>query len=394
MTVDSPVTLGILAIVGLWLAYFVPSALRRRQNMKDSRAEDRFSGELRVLAVCTQSSKEDGVASRSEPTSSSAILTPPLGMDTRPQRQDLQGGTMTSQASPARRAVYERRAAAARRRAILTFVLLCVTAVVVTLAVMKLVNPLFIALPAGCTATVLVLGRRAVVANQRADAAHEERERQRAYPAREMSPTERRLAGRPVPAVRTGQIERVREDVSTTVMSRVEASMFAKKHVTGRPVAHDVAQSRPSSQRPHMSQPASGSTAHVAASGSARSVTSAHSAPIPVVRQTQQAAPVTPPVRTSVQQAQVQPSASDTTWSAVSVPPPVYAAKAAAPRWEPPPISAELRQITQQRMEQIAHDSQARNRAIEDREQSEAAGETVDSLGVNLNSVLARRRAV
>src|SRR4029078_7568101 len=40
-----------LALVGLWVAYLVPHKLRYRQQLLESRAEDRFSEALRVVAV-------------------------------------------------------------------------------------------------------------------------------------------------------------------------------------------------------------------------------------------------------------------------------------------------------------------------------------------------------
>ncbi len=40
-----------LAIVGLWIAYLVPHRLRYRQQLLESRTEDRFSDALRVLVV-------------------------------------------------------------------------------------------------------------------------------------------------------------------------------------------------------------------------------------------------------------------------------------------------------------------------------------------------------
>ena len=40
-----------LALVGLWGAYLVPHKLRYRQQLLESRADDRFSEALRVVAV-------------------------------------------------------------------------------------------------------------------------------------------------------------------------------------------------------------------------------------------------------------------------------------------------------------------------------------------------------
>src|SRR5690606_12163834 len=49
--VYSPAGLAALGVVGLWLAYLVPHRLRHRQQLLESRTEDRYSGSMRVLAV-------------------------------------------------------------------------------------------------------------------------------------------------------------------------------------------------------------------------------------------------------------------------------------------------------------------------------------------------------
>ena len=40
-----------LALVGLWVAYLVPGKLRHRQQLLESRVDDRYSEALRVVAV-------------------------------------------------------------------------------------------------------------------------------------------------------------------------------------------------------------------------------------------------------------------------------------------------------------------------------------------------------
>ena len=53
--------MGALALAVLWGAYYVPQQLRQRNQLVESRVEDRFSGSLRVLAVATRSSKVEQV---------------------------------------------------------------------------------------------------------------------------------------------------------------------------------------------------------------------------------------------------------------------------------------------------------------------------------------------
>ena len=54
-----------LALVGLWVAYLVPHKLRYRQQLLESRADDRFSEALRVVAVTDRRIRLGGRAPRS-----------------------------------------------------------------------------------------------------------------------------------------------------------------------------------------------------------------------------------------------------------------------------------------------------------------------------------------
>src|SRR4029078_5822358 len=51
-----------LALVGLWVAYLVPHKLRHRQQLLESRGDDRFSEALRVVAVTTRVQRPVAVA--------------------------------------------------------------------------------------------------------------------------------------------------------------------------------------------------------------------------------------------------------------------------------------------------------------------------------------------
>lgn len=306
--------------------------------------------------------------------------------------------------SPARRAVLERRAAAARRRATLTFVLFLVTVVVSVVAFNTALSAWFIAIPAGLTASVLVLGRRAVVANERADAAYEARRNKVSYAPRQMSETERRLSGRPVPAVRTGIPTAQAENISTTVLSRVESSMFAKKHMTGRPVSDSLA-----SQASHTDKPVNAQAAETARTSAAPAQKT--SVPVPAAPTSAPAAAsqAVPAQATPAQATPTQATAhAAKTWTARPVPQPTYTAKAAAPRWEAPGITAELQQITKERMAAIAQEAavQAKNNPapqlpVPTQDSTLESVTTQDSDnafdangGFSLNSILERRRAV
>src|SRR5690606_20431530 len=86
----------------------------------------------------------------------------------------------------------------ARRRAMLTAILLVLSVAVGALAALSVLSAWLVLVPAALLGTVLVLGRRAVVGNQRADAAWEERELERR--AARAAAADRQLHGRP-PAV-------------------------------------------------------------------------------------------------------------------------------------------------------------------------------------------------
>lgn len=95
----------------------------------DTRTEDRFSKDLRIVAVCEEDGDRSGVRGKNQTQLSSAeitasagaLLTPPLGQETRAPRVLARGaGTMTGnhqpEITPARARILEQRGAAARRR--------------------------------------------------------------------------------------------------------------------------------------------------------------------------------------------------------------------------------------------------------------------------------------
>lgn len=179
-----------LVVVGLWLAYLVPQRLRHRQQLLESRTDDRFSGDLRVLATATGGPRKDVAATSRERAAGepwcSALLTPTrgtqvrmlgggVGVMNRPQnlqdRAEVRAVRRDADARAHRAAAVARRAASARRRAALTLAL-----AVVTIAGWLVVGIGSIAIdwalaPTVILVAVLGLGRRAVVLNARADAA-------------------------------------------------------------------------------------------------------------------------------------------------------------------------------------------------------------------------------
>lgn len=395
-------------MVVLWLAYLVPQRLRHRQQLVEARVDDRFSGRLRVLAVASEGAGTRGrqagrgaqvsLQKHGDCTVSSSadvsLLTPPIGTTVRPRRQITDGvqdmERNDSYGSASRDALLARRAAAARRRATLTLTLVVLTAVVGVLGATTALPVWTVAVPGVLLVSVLVLGRRAVVANARADQAAREREA-----AREAArPAALRRAGRPAPAVRTTvtgravhpsqtqteMISRVRvqeagESVAAATTPEAESATApeATAEVSPRKKGQGRAQDERRTQAPADRASADG--------GSAARDSAGTSAPDQ---------PARPTTRDATGAA---PAAGGTDWEPVAVPRPVYTLKSAAPRWEPAPLTAELRKLTEERRAELAavHGTEGAE-ADQQSAQDVAEEPSEDSLGVNLNSVLARRR--
>lgn len=385
-------------MVVLWLAYLVPQKLRHRQQLLDSRVEDRFSGRLRVLAVAsggagtstTGRSAQAAAQKHGDCTTSSSVdvslLTPPIGTTVRARRQITDGvqdmERNDSYGSASRDALLARRAAAARRRATLTLGLVVLTALVGVIVAVTSLPVWTVAVPAVLLVSVLVLGRRAVLANARADAAAREREA-----AREAArPAALRRAGRPAPAVRTTVTGRAvhPSQTQTEMISRVRAAGGAAQ------VSEKLASEKPQveGRSPERAAAEPDGVAGREARGAAREATSPEAASPrpaagPVTDQTVRA--TTPDARPSSS----APQADSADWEPVAVPRPVYTLKSTAPRWEPAPLTAELRKLTEERRAELATADE-----VSAAPASTASAEpSEDSLGVNLNSVLARRRA-
>ena len=383
-------------MVVLWLAYLVPQRLRHRQQLLESRVDDRFSGRLRVLAVASGgSSPSKSTTGRSAQavsqkhgdctTSSSvdvSLLTPPIGTTVRARRQITDGvqdmERNDSYGSASRDALLARRAAAARRRATLTLGLVVLTALVGVIVAVTSLPVWTVAVPAVLLVSVLVLGRRAVLANARADAAAREREA-----AREAArPAALRRAGRPAPAVRTTVTGRAvhSSQTQTEMISRVRAAgsaglagQGAESSTTAKTTAAKATAAKSGAEAERSVVP----TAAARSAGTAETEASSASRPTDEADRAASAASAASAARTpsSTQEGE------STDWEPVAVPRPVYTLKSTAPRWEPAPLTAELRKLTEERRAELAEASPAQPAPamVTVEEPSE------DSLGVNLN---------
>ncbi|KQR12440.1 hypothetical protein [Cellulomonas sp. Leaf334] len=359
-----------LALVGLWVAYLVPHKLRHRQQLLESRADDRFSEALRVVAVSDRRIRQEAV---SGPTVSSTagLLTPGKGLPV--ATGSVTGGTTVdrpygtqdritadaarraAQARAARAASVARRGAAARRRALLAGFL--VVASVVGWAAVGL-SPLVTwvagVVPTVLLGSVLVLGRRAVLAGREADEAWEQK-----------IAAERRMASGP----RTGAMRAVATATATATATKpdpvvaptvpVTPAEAPMAFVTGRAV--------------HPSDASTEVFARIVADKGESEGTARHASTgqVPVVRRS-----------VSERSAEAE-SDEDEAWSPVPVPRPTYTMKASAPRREPAPL------------ENLEGSTAARTAEVDapadvDRAPLEAPVETTGS--IDLNAVLAKRR--
>ncbi|MDC7123116.1 hypothetical protein OMK64_16410 [Cellulomonas fimi] len=373
-----------LALVALWGAYLVPHKLRHRQQLLESRADDRFSEALRVVAVSERTGRlrRSGTfrRSREAPAVGSAdcgttsggspgLLTPGAGLPVlhagpggggatvdRPtatqDRITADAARRAAQARAARAASVARRAAAARRRAVLAGVLVVATVAGWTVAgLAPTVTWVAGAVPSLLLGAVLVLGRRAVLAGRAADAAWEAR-----------MADERRVSGGP----RTGAMRAVAEasrastppataptSAATGAQPTVRASR-TEHATTAHPAARTPATPSHEGEHEHAVPHAivTGRAVHPSEASTevfARIVEDRGEAPAPARHASTGQTPV---VRTGVADRMAKPttdsgttpSGTDATtdedgaWSPVPVPRPTYTMKATAPRREPVPL--------------------------------------------------------
>ncbi|ADG73749.1 conserved hypothetical protein [Cellulomonas flavigena DSM 20109] len=379
-----------LALVGLWAAYLVPHHLRHRQRLLEARADDRFSAGLRVVAVASSTRRRLGrqaAAAGMWGPSTTALLTPGTGVPATyagtltggttvdrphatPERISAEAARRLAQARAARAAAAARRGAAARRRGLLAALLVVASVVGWTVAgVAATVTWVAGAVPTVLVASVVVLGRRAVLAGHVADA--------------EWAATierEERLAARPrtgaTPAVRTARTAAVPARRPRTGATPVVHETDAEPPVplvTGRAV-------RPSDDATEVFERIVEDRGE--STGPARHATGA----VPVVRKAKDAAA---PAAERPAGATDDDAERDDEWSPVPVPRPTYAMKAPAPRREPAPLSESDVEASTARRPADAPGDETPAAKVET--SVEPSVETTGS--IDLNAVLARRRA-
>lgn len=198
-----------LGIVVLVFAYVLPAAIRSRQVVVDSRAADRYSGDLRIVATAGDRPEATASTGRVFVHARRPEQEAPMGSGYPADRQlAAADARRLAAARAARAAAASRRAAAARRRLVLTTALLLLTAGGWA-AYAVLSWPLVAAvLPTLALLGAFVLGRRAAAAGAAADARWERELAAIKGQARDRAESAARATGRP----------RLRVDVDPTAL--------------------------------------------------------------------------------------------------------------------------------------------------------------------------------
>ena len=419
--VESASGIVALAVFLLWVGFYVPHRVRHRQQLLEARTDDRFSGSLRVLAVAGPGgggsggwdARLDGVAAVASigpgPSADGgrALLGGAATQDRPAGRTHEEEGThamgSTDSASPSRGApprrqpaseqsrlaLLERRAAAARRRLALTVVLLLASVAVWVVVALGYLPWWAGVVPTAVLGLVLVLGRRAVLAAQRSDAAWLAERRAAARAARGT------VLGAP-PAPR-GARPRVTgravhgSQVSTQMIPRVTPQDLARANATADALSGEGPLG--ASPRERVTAP---STTTAEDSGSEEPASArAGSSEAPAVA-TDVADEVVEVVEVEVVDEEHVPSGR--AWDPVPVPPPTYTMKPTAPRREPAPLTAD--DVVSPARAGAAPAPVAAAEVVVDVPSGApepAVGDerkpSTETLGLDLNEILARRRA-
>ncbi|WP_154795510.1 hypothetical protein [Occultella kanbiaonis] len=164
---------AVTAILIMFFAFLLPSVIRSRQVVLDSRVEDRFSEDLRVVARAGDPPEPKAERSNRGYVHRPRIEQPEAPMHTPVAHRDrlvAADARRAAAARAARAAAASRRAAAARRRLALTLLLLGVTAVTWTLFAVASLPVAAAVVPSVFLVAVVVAGRRASAKAAVADA--------------------------------------------------------------------------------------------------------------------------------------------------------------------------------------------------------------------------------
>lgn len=411
-----------LAPVVLWLGYLIPHRMRQRQQWAQSRAEDRFSGSLRVLAVAGGSGGVPGGFSRGGETGSSLVAehriesgVPPAALERGPatetSRSREEEGTHavettktgTDDLDPRERPMpssrlqlLERRAAAARRRLLLSAVLLVATLATAACAALTPLPWWTVAIPGGVLLIVLALGRRASRAARRSDV--EWLARHRAETGR--SPARTVRPGSP-PAVRNSPPRVTGRAVHG---SQVNTQMIPK--VTPKDIERvRAAREALATDRGDPATPGRDEPVLVDDGPPASTIEPSVAEPPPALRE--EPVPMPPvesrPVSTATGSIERVPapwesrSPSGKPWEPVPVPPPTYTMKQSVTHPDPAPSGTEPPSRPLGETRETASERAPGPMPVAGPLPTRPAGDDpkpkTETLGLDLNEILARRRA-
>ncbi|WP_435736906.1 hypothetical protein V5D56_19400 [Cellulosimicrobium sp. PMB13] len=410
-----------LAVVLLWLGYYVPHRVQHRQQLLEARTEDRFSGALRVLSVAGRGlgaperivptldgtlavtagpsgggrallGAAPGSAPRSTAAAGATGTTSTAGSDRSDGRthdevedaMEISGsasprGTVPSagRASTSRLALLERRAAAARRRLALTVVLLLASVAAWVVVGLGLVAWWAAVVPTALLAVVLVLGRRAVLAAQRADAAWLAERRAEARAARGT------VAGSPAAP----------RNVRPRVTGRAVHGSQLSTQMIPRVTAKDLA--RASAAAAADSAAATVATSGTSARGTSRAGSGAPRTDDDPAEDSSARPERDEPQTTATADAAEDHVPSGRAWDPVPVPRPTYTMKPTAPRREPAPLAEDETSPAAARPPVVPAPAvpMPERTAAPERAEGDAQKPKTETLGLALDEILARRRA-
>ncbi|WP_127573480.1 hypothetical protein [Georgenia faecalis] len=405
----------LLALAVVLLGYLVPHLVRSRQELAESRVEDRFSAELRVL---TTAGPTPARVHHGEPVTRPYLHDPRRrteapAVNRHPDRSERPtDARRIAAARAARAAEISRRAAAARRRLILTVALLLAAAAAWVVVGLAGASWVLGAAPTVLLAAVLVLGRRAARTGAARDAADRAAMAELHAQLRSAPAARPALTGRPaLPARPAAQpavtAERAPARVTTPAepapapISSVEAAAAEPSPVVEEApvVADTVPAAAPSVEAP-AAPAAPAVTAPVAepAPVEAASVRRAASEPGAPAARTARTAPTSAAVRVPAE-AQAPPSAPyrrastyrwdadlEQTWTPVPVPMPTYTLKPPAPRRD---VSASSVEAMPTAAAELAPRAE-----VSDVAAAPLAPAPVMTAALDVDAVLVRRRAV
>lgn len=366
-----------LALVGLWVTYLVPHVRRHREVLLESRAEDRYSATLRVVAVASTGRvvrRVDPGPGRTAPAGCTrsghvtGLLTPGRGQRTvsstsrpeggrtmdRPhatdQRRSAEAVREVARLKAAHAAAVARRGAAARRRgALATVLVLATVGGWVAFAAAPAMSLAVGLVPTALLAAVVGLGRRAVVTGHRHDDEWFDLVARAERGAGEARPVSAPVAAAARPLRTASGPARPHADLETSAVP------MAPAEVVGRAV--------------HPSQTITDVFDVIVADRGENGAAARHATgATPVVS----ARPGAARAEAASEQAE-----DDGAWSPVPVPLPTYALKPAAPHREPAPLG----------------DLEPQPVVAEAVDETEDAAQPQTTGSIDLDAVLARRRA-